>query len=85
MATGLFITLSEAQLIQLRDNAIANLTAGTMLVSWSDSGTSVSKQITMNVERVLDEVNYALRSRWPDTYGARRRHAASDLSDLDPP
>lgn len=85
MATGLFITLSEAQLLKLRDNAFANLDAGTMVVSWSDSGTSVSHQISMNTERVLDEVNYALRSRWPDTYGARRRHAASDLSDLDPP
>lgn len=85
MAKGLFITFTEAQLLTLRDNAFAALSAGSQVVSWSDSGTSVGKTITLPTETVLDEVNHALRVRFPLTYGAKMRHLSADLSNLDQP
>lgn len=85
MARGLFITFSEAQLLELRDKAFAALAAGSQVVSWSDSGTSVGRQITMQTEMILDEVNDALRQKWPETYGAKLRHLSADISDIYPP
>lgn len=85
MAKGLFITFTEAQLLDLRDKAIAALSAGSTVISWSDSGTSVGKSITLGVERTLEEVNHALQQRWPETYGAKLRHLSADLSNLDLP
>lgn len=85
MAKGLFITFTETQLLELRDKAIAALSAGSQVVSWSDSGSSVSKTLTMQTDSILDEVNHALRLRWPATYGGKLRHIAADLSNLDQP
>ena len=85
MAKGLFITFTEAQLIALRDNAFAALSAGSQVVSWSDSGTSVGKSISLPIDVALDEINHALRTRWPETYGAKQRHLSADLSNLDLP
>lgn len=80
MAKGLFITFTEAQLLSIRDACIADISSGGRVTSWSDSGSSVSKVLTMDTERMLDEVNYSLRSRFPATYGAINRHISSDLS-----
>lgn len=80
MARGLFITFTEAQLLSIRDACIADLGTGGRVTSWSDSGSSVGKALTMDTERMLDEANYALRSKFPATYGAINRHLSSDLS-----
>lgn len=85
MARGLFITFTEAQLLDLRDKAIAALSAGSQVVSWSDSGTSVGRQLTMQTDMVLEEVNDSLRQRWPETYGAKLRHLSADISTIYPP
>lgn len=83
MARGLFMTFSEAQLLSIRDACLADITAGSRVTSWSDSGTSVSKSLTMDTERMLDEATYALRVKFPATYGAIQRHLASDLRTQD--
>lgn len=83
MAKGLFITRDEAWLNETLAAALANVNAGSVVVSWSDSGTSVSRSITMDAETVIDECNWALRRKFPQTYGARNRHLASDLSQQD--
>lgn len=85
MARALFITFTEAQLLELRDKAFAALSAGSQVVSWSDSGTSVGKQLSMPVDMILEEVNDALRQRWPETYGAKLRHLSADISNIYPP
>lgn len=85
MARGLFITFSEAQLLELRDKAFAALSGGAQVVSWSDSGTSVGRSITMPTDVILEEVNDALRQKWPETYGAKLRHLSADISDIYPP
>lgn len=83
MAKGLFITFTEAQLLSIRDACIADLGSGGRITSWSDSGSSVSKMLTMDTERMLEEVNHTLRTKFPATYGAINRHLASDLSQQD--
>lgn len=83
MAKGLFITRDEAWLNATLEGALANISAGTVVVSWSDSGSSVSKTITMDAQVVIEECNWALRRKFPQTYGARMRHLASDLSQQD--
>jgi hypothetical protein len=79
MAKGLFMTFTEAQLLSIRDACVADLGNGGRITSWSDSGTSVSKVLTMDTERMLEEATYALRVKFPATYGAIQRHLASDL------
>lgn len=83
MAKGLFITRDEAWLNSTLETALANIAAGSVVISWSDSGSSVSRSITMDAQTVVDECNYALRRKFPQTYGARMRHLSSDLSQQD--
>lgn len=83
MAKGLFIGFSEQELLSIRDAAKAAVLAGSQIVNYSDSGTSVGKQITLPADVVLLEVRYALRQLDPETYGLRRRHLSSDLSGYD--
>ena len=85
MARGLFITFTEKQLLDLRDKAIADLLAGTVVTTWSDSGTSVGRTITGNADMILEECNDTLRQRWPETYGAKLRHLSADISNIYPP
>lgn len=83
MAKGILVTLTEQELLTLRTRCVADLVAGSTVTSWSDSGTSVGKQVSMNTENLLDEVTYALQKRWPAKYGSKNRHLSSDLSGLD--
>lgn len=83
MAKGLFITFTEAQLLSIRDACLADLTSGARVTSWSDSGSSVSKVLTMDTALMLEEANHALRRKFPATYGEINRHLASDLSTQD--
>lgn len=83
MAKGLLITFSKQEILAIRAECLKNLTSNTVVTSWSDSGTSVGKQLTMDTERLLDEVNYALQTRWPAEFGYKSRHLASDLSQQD--
>lgn len=71
MPQGLFIGLTEAELIALKTKALANITAGTTMTNYSDNGTSVGKQITMPAKDVLSEALYALQLLNPAVYGTR--------------
>lgn len=83
MAKGLLITFTEQEILAIRAECLKNLTTNTVVTSWSDSGTSVGKQLVMDTERLLEEVNFALQSRWPAVYGYKSRHLAADLSQQD--
>lgn len=72
MASGLFIGLSETQLLAIRDKAVADITAGRVVTSYSDSGSSVSKQYALPAKEMLSEALYALSRLDPGTYGHRR-------------
>jgi hypothetical protein len=68
-ATGCFLILSQARIEALVDKAYENLASGRVLMSYSDSGTSVSKDWPMSVEQVLVECRYALQIKDPQQYG----------------
>jgi hypothetical protein len=62
--------LTQAQVETIRDKAVEQLTAGRVTMSYSDSGTSVSKQWPMDITSVMVECRYALQLKDPQQYGS---------------
>ena len=62
--------LTQAQVEAIRDKAVEQLTAGRVTMSYSDSGTSVSKQWPMDITSVMMECRYALQLKDPQQYGS---------------
>lgn len=74
MAQGLFIvgfTVDEVLAIQTKAKQL--LLEGKTIMSWNDSGSSVTKQFALTVKETLEECAYAFRILDPATYGRRRR------------
>jgi len=71
MASGIFIGLKEEQLLAIRDKAVAMITEGKTLMSYSDSGSSSSKAFALPPREMLTESLFALSSLDPLTYGRR--------------
>ena len=69
MASGLFIGLTECELLDIKAKALAMITEGKTLMSYSDSGSSASKQFAMPPKEMLGEAMFALSRLDPDTYG----------------
>lgn len=78
MALGVFVGLTEAQILAIRDQARADITAGKITTSYTVPGgaMSVSKQHIastfhgMGPSDILNECRYALQKLDPDTYGS---------------
>jgi len=80
MAQGLFITgFTIAEVLSIQTKAKQMLMEGKTVMSWGDSGASVSKQFPMTVKETLEECAHALRVLDPATYGARRTTATSEV------
>lgn len=80
MAQGLFITgFSIAEVLSIQSKAKQMLMEGKAVMSWGDSGMSVSKQFPMTVKETLEECAHALRVLDPSTYGPRRTTAVSSV------
>lgn len=60
-AEGIFVGLERKQLETLRDQAFKMLSQGRNIMTWSDGGTSNSKQYAMPPKEMLAEALYALR------------------------
>jgi len=60
MASGLFIGLTECELLDIKAKAVAMITEGKTLMSYSDSGSSASKQFAMPPKEMLSEAMFAL-------------------------
>lgn len=71
MASGIFIGLPIATLVAMRDAALTELTTGLVTVNYSDSGTSVGKQVTMPAKERFAEASFALSVADPVAYGER--------------
>lgn len=72
MAQGLLLSLTVEQLTEIRDSAVASITTGLVNISYSVGGRSVTKAFPgLTPAEVLDEANYALRIKDPETYGYR--------------
>jgi hypothetical protein len=69
--TGCFLVLPQPTIEAIRDQAAAMILEGKTMMSYTDSGTSVSKQFPMDPQRVLVECRYALQILDPNTYGPR--------------
>jgi monoamine oxidase len=79
MASGLFIGLTECELLDIKAKAVAMITEGKTLMSYSDSGSSASKQFAMPPKEMLAEAMFALSRLYPPaTYGARRTVISTD-------
>jgi hypothetical protein len=72
MAQGYFIGLTECELLDLKAKALEQITAGRVLMSYSDSGSSATKAFPgMTPKEVLNEAMYALSRLDPEVYGRR--------------
>ena len=71
MASGLFIGLSECELLDIKAKAVALITEGKTLMSYSDSGSSASRQMVLPAREMLSESLFALSRLDPATYGRR--------------
>jgi NAD/NADP transhydrogenase beta subunit len=67
--SGVFIGLTEAELLAIKAKALAEVTSGVVMTNYSDSGSSVGKQVTMPARDRLAEAMYALQLLNPTTYG----------------
>ena len=72
MASGLLIGLTEDELLAIKAKAVAMITEGKTLMSYSDSGSSATKQFAMSPKEMLSEAMWALSKLDPLTYGSRR-------------
>lgn len=69
MAKGLFVTgFTVSQVLGIQSAAADALSKGLTIVSYSDSGTSVSKSWPIPPSELLEECAYALKILEPDTY-----------------
>lgn len=78
--TGLFVNFTESEVLAILSKAKALVLEGKTIMNYGDQGTSVGKQFTLPVDRVIQECNYALKVLNPDDYGrprdSRRVHAS---------
>jgi methenyltetrahydromethanopterin cyclohydrolase len=72
MASGLFIGLTEDELLLIKSKAVTLITEGKTLMSYSDSGSSASKSFAMPPKEMLAEAMFALSQLDPSTYGSRK-------------
>jgi len=78
MASGLFIGLTECELLDIKAKALAMIIEGKTLMSYSDSGSSASKQFAMPPKEMLSEAMFALSRLDPSTYGKRTTVISTD-------
>ena len=72
MASGIFIGLTEDELLAIKVKAVAMITEGKTLMSYSDSGSSATKQFARSPKEMLNEAMFALSRLDSQTYGIRR-------------
>lgn len=71
MASGIFIGLTECELLAIKAKALAMITEGKTMMSYSDSGSSASKQFAMPPKEMLSEAMLGLSRLDPTVYGKR--------------
>ena len=73
MAKGILVGLNEDELLAIRAKAVAAITQGLNVVSYSDSGSSVTKSWALKPDVMLEEAGHALFLLDPQQYAAYRR------------
>lgn len=83
-ASGIFIGLTESDILAIRDRAVLHLKEGKTIMTYSaGDGSSVTKQMVMPVKEVLAECKMALQSLDPATYGSRVTIIRTDYRRFD--
>ena len=67
--TGCFLILSQQRIEAIADRAAELLMDGKTMMSYTDSGSSVTKSFPMDLQTVLIECRYALQIKDSNTYG----------------
>ena len=81
MASGIFIGLTEDELLAIKAKAVTLITEGKTLMSYSDSGSSATKQFSMPPKEMLSEAMFALSALDPLTYGYRRSIVSTNCNN----
>jgi hypothetical protein len=81
MASGIFIGLTEDELLAIKVQALADITSGKVLSSYSDSGSSATRSVTMTAQARLSEAMFALSRLDPQTYGTRKTVVSTNWSN----
>lgn len=71
MAQGIFIGLTECELLDLKSKALQLIMDGKTLMSYSDSGSSATKAFALPPKEMLNEAMFALSRLDPGKYGRR--------------
>lgn len=82
MAKGTYIGLPEADLLDIYNTALAQVKAGTIVTSYSDSGTSVGKQVIGDANERMAEAYFALSQLNPGDYPERTTVIRTNWSNL---
>jgi hypothetical protein len=69
---GLFIGLSEDELLAIKTKAVEMIMQGKVLMSYADSSSSATKQFALPPKEMLAEALCALSQLDPQKYGRRR-------------
>ena len=69
---GLFIGLSEDELLAIKTKAVEMIMSGKVLMSYEDSSSSATKQFALPPKEMLAEAMFALSQLDPQKYGRRR-------------
>lgn len=69
---GLFIGLSEDELLAIKAKAVSMIMEGKVLMSYADSSSSSTKQFALPPKEMLSEAMFALGQLDPQKYGRRR-------------
>ena len=80
MASGLFIGLTECELLEIKAKALSLIMEGKTLMSYSDSGSSASRAMVMPAKEMLGEALWALSKLDPATYGKSISVISTDWS-----
>ena len=73
--SGLLIGLTEDELLAIKAKAVSAITQGLAVVSYSDSGSSVTKSWALKPDVMLANANEALYLLDPQQYSALRRRS----------
>lgn len=69
---GLFIGLSEDELLAIKAKAVSMIMEGKVLMSYADSSNSSTKQFALPPKEMLAEALFGLSQLDPQKYGRRR-------------
>ena len=69
---GLFIGLTEDELLAIKAKAVSMIMEGKVLMSYADSSSSATKSFALPCKEMLAEALYGLSQLDPQRYGRRR-------------